>query len=442
MISSEIALTLVVAVLATSCVGVEEIHVQSQFPPLLIQDAPKGGAHPIGGPAYHFVLTANEILAPLHARFVFHVSGDIHPADRGRVEPRIVDLKKFQNLHEAVKAGAIQAGIGLSNMNGFPFGELLVTGLPFGMEPDEFAAYLYEGGGLELQQQIYDEKFDEEIVVIPIAITATQGGGWFSEPLPDPDTRDDLTAEEAMAELCRRPIIVRWPEPGSKIWQRAAKNVGVRTGLIGAKTRSDVDRVEHLTFGGFVFGGLPHRFLLLDEIDAYELNLPYTDVMMIKLVQGQWNKSNSEADLRPVVRKAPFFYGSTWHQPLSYVELLFNRTYWEQMTHEQRNAIRLAAKAATLANLTISLDRQDEGIALLEKAGAVVLRWPEGLLQVLRTASEEYLDERAVSLATAGDDSYRRVLEHQRDYMIRHRIFWDFGDINQGAVDLPTSPRQ
>ena len=141
-----------------------QISLQSQFPPLIIKEAPAGGAHPIGGPALDFVRRANVSLEPLGAEIAFHLTGDMCTWDEGAVEPSIVAFPTdFPNLHEAVAAGAdmggVDMGIGLANMNGHPFGQLIVAGLPFGLEPDEFAAWLYAGGGLDLQQEIYDEKF-------------------------------------------------------------------------------------------------------------------------------------------------------------------------------------------------------------------------------------------------------------------------------------------
>ncbi len=439
--------------------SIRTLALQSQFSPLLITDAPPGGAHPVGGPAFEFVRRANASLAPLAAEIAFHVTGEVSASDADRALPAIVSFPDdFQNLHEAVAAGArangVDMGVGLSNMNGHPFGQLLVAGLPFGLEPDEFAAWLYAGGGLDLQQGIYDAKFDGSIVVLPIAITPTQGGGWFSTPLPDPDTDDALAPEDAMAGLCRQPIIVRWPEPGSRIWRRACENVGVATGLIGAETRcADLEApcpsesnpvtrdIDSLTFGGFVFGGLPHKLVALGHIDAYELNTAYTDVLMMKLATGQADISNAEADLSEVIDAAPFLYGSTWRQPLSYVELLVNRDAWDSLSEAQRIAIETAAQASALQSLATMLDVQDQGIELLTRNGAKIARWPEGLLVLLREAADEYLDEEAARLASQGDDAFQDLLQSQRDYLTQRQTYFDLGDVNQGRSDAPTSPR-
>ena len=426
----------------------KKISLQSQFSPLFLVDAPKGGGHPIGGPAFNFVETANSLLLPLDAHIGFHVTGEVARWDVERVEPPLVKLPgDFADLYQAVaanpEAGGIDMAVVISNTNGFEFGTLLVAGLPFGLEPDEFISYLYDGGGLELQQTIYDEKFDQNLVVLPVGMTPTQGGGWFSQTLPEPGP--DLSPEEAMATLCKRPIIVRWPAPGSNVWQKACANVGVETGSIGAQARcADVNAqcpgddnpvvndVQSLTFGGFVFGGLPHALVLKDQIDAYELNTAYSDVLMMKLATDQADIENDGADISNVIAKAPYLYGSTWHQPHSYIELIVNREFWESLSGPQRTAIRIAAQASVTQSLSLMLDVQDDGIAILEKNGAQLKDWPEGLLDLLRVASDEYLDEEAARLAANGDDSYKRVLQSQRDYIAGHQKYNDFGDVNQG----------
>lgn len=98
--------------------------------------------------------------------------------------PAIIDVKpKFANVYRAVAAGSSAGGldvsISISIRNGLPFGELVIAGSLFGFEPDEFLAYLYQGGGLELQQALYDEHFDKNFVVIPVAITRIQAAGYF-----------------------------------------------------------------------------------------------------------------------------------------------------------------------------------------------------------------------------------------------------------------------
>lgn len=63
---------------------------------------------------------------------------------------------------------------------------------------------------------------------------------------------------------------------------------------------------------------------------------------------------------------------------------------------------------------------------------------PDGLLRVLRVATEEFLDEKADQLAAMGDTSYRRVVESQREYFENGKAYFDYGDINQGLNETPS----
>ncbi len=54
---------------------------QAGVAPLLIPHAPAEGAHPLGGPTLRFVMTANDGLAPLGHRILYHVGGPVPESD-------------------------------------------------------------------------------------------------------------------------------------------------------------------------------------------------------------------------------------------------------------------------------------------------------------------------------------------------------------------------
>ncbi len=434
-----------------------DILLHTNFPPLLLAGGPPEGAHPLGGPALRFVRLANGGLAASGRQIRYHVMGSVPATDTGTVHPSALQGGDFATVYDAVAAGRSGGGtdmaIGISNQNGLSFGELHVAALPFGMEADEFAAYLYDGGGLALQQELYDKHFNRQLIVLPAALTPTQGGGWFPEPLPDPDRTENLSPPDAMRALCRKPWIVRWPEPGAGIWSHACADQGVETGSIGPKTRCgdpvkicpsdgnpETVTTDRLTFGGFVPGIPPHIFIQTGNVDAYELNLPSTEVQMIKLATSQGDLSSTQGELSTVINRAPYLYGQTWHQPLTYLELLINRNFWESLSDTERWAIESAAESATFRSLTSSLSRQGKGLEELEQNGATVLRWPKGLIELLRAASDTYLDDKALRLEAAGDPDYREVLDHMRSFHRSQSVYFDFGDLNQGRAALKTSP--
>lgn len=432
-----------------------QIQIQSAFPALLGDDTPPGGAHPVGGPANHFVQLANPVLRPVGLRLVLHGPEGQPPSDRRQLKPALPAAADFATLYEAVAAGSadggIDAAIDITINSGRPYGELLVAGLPFGLNPAGYAAWLYDGGGLALQQQLYDEDFDEGLKVIPIAITPAQGGGWFPAALPDA-AMDGDGAEQALADLCQRPWIVRWPEPAGAIWRRACDDVGVDTQFIGSQTRCvnstaacpSPDNpvrpglvIDRLTFGGFAPGVSPHQLLATGNIDAFELNLPTADVTFFGRV--------SEASGRPVsqlIDLAPFLYAGAWQQPASYIELIVHKPLWRRLNQRQQQALISAARAATLANWSGRQALQGEALERLQTEGAELLRWPPALLDLLREATAPALDDKADGLAMEGEDGYRRVLQAQRAFIAGQRPYRQFdAPIGEGE-QLPTSPAQ
>ena len=306
-----------------------DINVQSRYSPLQFTDAAPGGAHPIGGPAHAFVLKANKILGPMGINFIMHNSGSVNKFDEKNVLPELVDRKKFGNLYGAVAKGeadgGINAALSIPAESGLAFGEMLSGGVPFGMAPDEYASFLYYGGGLLLQQQIYDDAFDEKIVTIPVALTSAQGPGFFPNPLPDPDADPDMSNADALAEFCQTPIIVRWPDSAAKVIKEACSRVGVTTSFIGRETRcadpsaicdpakNAENKVIHtpevLTIGGFAPGVIPHAMFATGNIDAFELNLPADDIQFLKLATKQLDKKNTDADLEGKCSSIQIFRG-------------------------------------------------------------------------------------------------------------------------------------
>lgn len=451
------------AALATGCAGVSDhgaqtLHVQTQYAPLAFPDAPRGGVGPLGAPAVLFVEAANRALDDEPLRLALHLRTEPAPRDRALVQSPLIDVPgDFPTVYEAVAAGeaggGLNAAIDIAIANGTAFGELLVAGLPFGMEPDEFAAYLYEGGGLKLQQELYDETFNARLIVIPIALTGTQGGGWFAEPLPAPADDSRSAAEAAMRTLCGQDRIVRWPRPAAQIWGEACAAAGVDAAYLGGGTRcldatAPCPSAENpartdlngLAFGGFKPGSPPQRLALLGHVDGYELNMPLTDVMIMREVLGQSAKPLEAADLRPIIGKTPYYYGATWHQALSYVELVVNTNAWNDLSAGQRRKIEDAAQRSFFTTYALSLHVQDRAMAAMVRNGAQIGAWPAGLLTLLREATDRYLDARADALTAKGDASYRRTLDHQRAYIDARKTFFDLGDVTQGRAKLTEQP--
>ncbi|MEO1018960.1 MAG: hypothetical protein AAFY56_14895 [Pseudomonadota bacterium] len=416
----------------------ETIPLHASLPPLVAQDSPPGGSHPIGGPAAHFVDLANQALASLEIQLELFVTADLPPSDRNKAKPSPVTIgTDFADLHRAVAAGSAGGGfdlaISLPNQTDNAVGELLVAGLPFGLGPEDFAAWLFAGGGLALHREIYDRIYDDHVQVWPVGITGVQGGGWFPEALPndpDPDT--------AMTALCQKPWIVRWPEPGAGIWRDACAAVGIEAADIGPLTRCEnpagpcpaagnpAREIAQLTFGGFVPGAPPMRSAIDNQIDAYELNLPLADALLGRRALRLDDIPLAAADLSPLIQAAPYHYGATWHQRVSYVELLANKAWLDGLAPALQALLPVIAKAAVMDSLAHSQAGQGRAVQILERNGAIVEPWPDSLLVSLEAATDRYLDKRAAGLIAMGDNDYARLLDHMRAYQETHEAFVPF----------------
>jgi len=96
-----------------------------------------------------------------------------------KIEPRAAgELAPGTQVLDVVSQGAVPIGhtasyyyLGKSPVTAFG------TTVPFGLNAQQQNAWLYEGGGLELMQEFYANKFG--VIQFPAGNTGVQMGGWF-----------------------------------------------------------------------------------------------------------------------------------------------------------------------------------------------------------------------------------------------------------------------
>ncbi|HIC69688.1 MAG TPA: C4-dicarboxylate ABC transporter, partial [Candidatus Latescibacteria bacterium] len=118
---------------------------------------------------------------PLWSKKLEHVSG-------GRLRIKYFDPGKLVpvlEIFDSVSKGAVDAGW---TSAGYWIGKLpsaaLFSAVPFGPNALEYMAWIYEGGGLDLWQEIYAEN---NIWVTPCVIIPPEASGWFREPIENVD---------------------------------------------------------------------------------------------------------------------------------------------------------------------------------------------------------------------------------------------------------------
>lgn len=449
------AAILAMAAFAVPSAFARDISIQSQYPPLQFTDSTPGGAHPIGGASKNFVDIANALPAPHDLKLKFHVSGKINKADEGTVEPPIVNPKDWGNLIKAVAAGPENGGLvastGIPADSDIAFGEFFSGGIPFALTADEWLGFLYGGGGLELHQKFYDEKFDGKVKVIPVGLSPSQTAGFFPKPIPVPGP--GKTAEQAMAEFCDMPLIVRYPIGARYILTDTCKAVGKEVGFIGKQTRCEdatavcgpenpankiVNEPKFLTFGGFTPGVIPHTMYANGNITAFELSMPSDHIQFFKLAAKKQNEKNAQVDISKVV--PPYHYLTSWHQSRVYVELVFNKAEWNKLSEAERLMIEAAARASMVTTYGQRLAVQGDALAILAKNGVTNLRWPDGLMDLMKKHADAALDRLAREEEAKGDDTLTRALAAVRAYKAQNAAYFDADDIGQGTAPAPEHP--
>ncbi len=257
------------------------------------------------------------------------------------------------SITEAVRERKVQAGI---TWLGYDQGRMpastLIASVPFGMEPWEFMAWWYEGGGRELGEALYHE---QNVHPVLCSMTGPETAGWFREPIA---SVDDFVGMK-----------IRFAGLGGEVLQRLGASVT-------------------LIPGGEIFQALEKG-----AIDATEFSLPVIDQML------------------GFDQVAKFNYFPGWHQPFSAGHLVVNLDLWSGLGGDTRAMIDLACTASVSRALARSEAAQGAVIRGFEQKGVTAASLPRSILEELRRVSHQVLDEQA-----AADRQFARILASQRAF--------------------------
>ncbi len=210
------------------------------------------------------------------------------------------------------------------------------TALPFGMTARQQNAWLYEGGGLELMQDFYANKFG--VIQFPAGNTGVQMGGWFNKEI------------KSVADM----VGLKMRIPG-----------------LGAKVMDKLGVLVQVLPGGEIF-----QALQTGAIDAAEWVGPYDDQKM------GFHKVTS------------FYYYPGWWEPGPSLEVQINLDEWNKLPQEYREIIETASYQAN----TIMMARYDAKNpaaldTLLSESDVQVLPFPEDMMEASEQAAFELFDE-------------------------------------------------
>ena len=263
-------------------------------------------------------------------------------------------VKPFE-VQDAVSSGVLDAG---HLVPAYWYGKnraasLFGTGPCWGWNAHQLLAWIYNGGG----QQLYDELV-QKILGLNIV-------GWFCMPMPTqplgwfkkkPESADDL------------------------------KNLKYRTvGLASNVFQNMGLKVTQLP-GGEIIPAMEKGV-----IDAFEYNNPTSD------------RRFGAQDVAKVYKL------SSYHQSMEVLEIIFNKTKFDSLPDEFKSILKRAVQVANSVNLwTAYVNYPKDLQALVEKDGVKVYRTPQSILQAQLNAWDKVVEQ------YSSDPFFKKVIDAQR----------------------------
>ncbi|WP_299344478.1 TRAP transporter substrate-binding protein [uncultured Maritalea sp.] len=285
-----------------------------------------------------------------------YVAEALDAATAGEVQFKVFEPGKLVaplSITEAVKDGKMQAGY---TWLGYDQGRIpsapLLAARPFGMEPWEYTAWWYEGGGQALAEAVYAE---HDVHPILCGIIGPETAGWFRNEIKSLEDIDGLK--------------IRFAGLGGKVMQKLGASVTVLP-------------------GGEIFPALEKG-----AIDATEFSMPAIDQLL------GFDK----------IIKNNYFPG--WHQTYTAFHLVVNAELWARLPSDRKALIDMACTAGVIRNLSKGEAIQGAVIAGFPEKGVTANTLPEELLRELQVITQEVLEEEA-----ANDEHFKTIYESQEAF--------------------------
>jgi TRAP-type mannitol/chloroaromatic compound transport system substrate-binding protein len=281
---------------------------------------------------------------------------------RLKIEPMPVGtVVGFFEVLDAVNRGVLDGGLtwpglwaGKNSAAGL-FGSPL--GGTFGMGQNEFTAWLYNGGGQELYNDLLQKELKMDVVAHFTTIQPFwEAFGWVKRPMKNVDDLKKLKFRS------------------SGIGLEMFKRMGVSTvGMAGG------DIVPSLERG---------------VIDGAEWAIPSRDIVM------------------GFQQAAKYYYMPSFRQPPTFHELIISRKRWNELPPDLQAIVKYAALAeiTRLAAYTVDADAK-AAEELVAKHGVQILRTPDDVLR----AELEGIDK-AFEAESQKNPFFAKVLASQREY--------------------------
>ncbi len=300
------------------------------------------------------------------------VAGQLEKMSDGNIKFEIFEPGKMIpaiEVFDATSAGKVDAGY---SWMGYEQGKVPASALfgavPFGMNPWEFSAWMYYGGGDELLKEIFAP---HNVVPIYCGVVSPETAGWFRKEI---NSLDDLKG-----------LKIRFAGIGGKVMQKVGASVTVLP-------------------GGEIFQALEKGV-----IDGTEFSIPTAD------------------EQYGFYKVAKYNYFPGWHQPFTAQYLYVNKGSWDKLSPENQAMINTACIAGVNMSLSKSEAKQAAAIKFFKEQGVTTTTLSPKILAGLQKATDEVLDEEA-----GKDAMFKKVVDAQRTFAKSYATWADLGYLPRG----------
>jgi hypothetical protein len=282
--------------------------------------------------------------------------------------------------HYAITFAGAGGGLGAN-----PVGDAFTSSLPFGFSAQEHHQWLWDGGGLALEQASYDVLSGGEVKVIPIIMSGPEHGLWWRDvSLPWQGGHRALPNTVAAAEAVFEGQLMRFFGNGGRLMV-------------------DCFGVSNLVTPGVTpYGLMQSQSVIGTDFLSASGDL---DVFIDRPGLNVLNAGSVEDPAGPITSFGyKTFYAEGWHQLFDVFELLINRNYYDNcLTDDQRDALHEVGRSFMLESREMGIERNRQAVKEIRQHLQGVggsfhnSAWPQKLLNELQFCASTLFAEIAAS---------------------------------------------
>lgn len=295
------------------------------------------------------------------------VADMLREASDGRVNLQVFEpgaLVPALSVFENVSTGNIPAGY---SWMGYEWGQVPVSALfgatPFGLESQEFLAWMYFHDGDKLLKEVF-----EPYNVYPIlcGTISPEAAGWF---------RQEITSVDQF------------------------KGMKFRAAGVGGEIMAEFGMSVTMLPGGELYQALETGVL-----DATEFSLPTVDQQL------------------GFAQVAKFYALPGWHQPSTNQYLYINLDEWKKLNKQTQALIENTCMAGNAYALARAEALQGAVLKKFQEQGVKLMRYNDDILKAFKEATDRVMERRS-----KGDPMWAKVYGSMRAFQDEHRTWKAYG---------------